>query len=291
MLPQNGGKSSLLTQTEAAHTTLAERRLLQSLKDREYRSVFVKDRLKSSVALQIRALREQRNKMTQKQLGDAIGMAQTWVSKLENPDYGKMTVATLLRLATDAFDTDLEIKFRPFSETISSLPRQGPGYFHVPSFEEELPGLEKAFAISQENATEQTGNPPGGSFERIDEAISLTRKQIDNAGNMLNPELANQITSALEPLTGGLQSLVQIGIGDDLAETWKSIVARMQPISSHADISAQIIPGGTGAAPPGGSTGIHTVERQGALAFNPATPAITTSNAALPGRWSLPKSA
>jgi transcriptional regulator with XRE-family HTH domain len=78
----------------------------------------------------------QRNKMTQKQLGDAIGMAQTWVSKLEDPEYGKMTVATLLRLA-EAFDTDLEIKFRPFSRTIEVLPRQGPGYYEVPSFEEE----------------------------------------------------------------------------------------------------------------------------------------------------------
>src|SRR5208282_2060622 len=105
-----------------AHTTRAKRQLLDSLKDREYRSSFVCERVRSSVALQIRALREQRKKMTQAQLGDHIGMAQTWVSKLENPDYGKMTVATLLRLATDAFDTDLEIKFRPFSETISSLP-------------------------------------------------------------------------------------------------------------------------------------------------------------------------
>jgi transcriptional regulator with XRE-family HTH domain len=75
--------------------------------------------------------------MTQKGLGDAIGMAQTWVSKLENPDYGKMTVATLLRLA-EAFDTDLEIKFRPFSTTIRDLPRQGPEYFDVPSFDEEF---------------------------------------------------------------------------------------------------------------------------------------------------------
>jgi transcriptional regulator with XRE-family HTH domain len=116
--------------------------MLQSLKDQEYRAAFVEERLKSSIALQIRALREQRNKMTQTQLGEAIGMAQTWVSKLENPEYGKMTVATLLRLATQAFHTDLEIKFRPFSETIDSLPTQGPDYFSVPSFDEELPTIE-----------------------------------------------------------------------------------------------------------------------------------------------------
>ncbi len=65
-------------------------------------------------------------------------MAQTWVSKLENPDYGKMTVATLLRLA-DAFDTDLEIKFRPFTESVDTLTRQSEDYFTVPSFTEEFP--------------------------------------------------------------------------------------------------------------------------------------------------------
>ena len=102
---------------------------------------FVRERVKSSIPLQIRALREQRNQMTQKQLGDAIGMAQTWISRLEDPEYGKMTVATLLRLA-EAFDTDLEVKFRPFSRGLHDLSRQGPEYFIVPSFEQELPAME-----------------------------------------------------------------------------------------------------------------------------------------------------
>ncbi len=110
--------------------------LLESLKDQEYRREFVAERVRSSMALQIRSLREAR-KMSQKELGDAIGMAQTWVSRLENPDYGKMSVATLLRLA-EAFDTDLEIKFRPFSTTIDVLPKQSLEYFDVPSFEEEF---------------------------------------------------------------------------------------------------------------------------------------------------------
>ena len=83
--------------------------------------------------------------MTQKQLGDTLGMAQTWVSKLESPDYGKMSVATLLRLA-EAFDTDLEIKFRPFSIAVDLLPSQGPEYFAVPSFEEETGEIELKLA-------------------------------------------------------------------------------------------------------------------------------------------------
>jgi hypothetical protein len=78
-------------------------------------------------------------------------MAQTWVSKLENPDYGKMTVATLLRLA-EAFDTDLEIKFRSFSTTLDTLPKQGPEYFSVPSFEHEKGEIETKIAREEADA-------------------------------------------------------------------------------------------------------------------------------------------
>ena len=136
----NAEKLFALTQHESVDTTLARSELLASLRVREYRREFVAERVRSSMALQIRALREQRE-MSQTKLGEELGMAQTWVSKLENPDYGKMTVATLLRLA-DAFDTDLDIKFRPFSTTIDELPRQGKEYFDVPSFDEEF-SLEK----------------------------------------------------------------------------------------------------------------------------------------------------
>jgi transcriptional regulator with XRE-family HTH domain len=132
----SAGNLLLSSRAESAGTISARQQLLQSFRDPEYRHAFVNERLRASVALQIRALRQARV-MTQKELGDAIGMAQTWVSKLENPDYGKMTVATLLRLA-EAFDTDLEIKFRPFSKALDSLPIQGREYFVVPSFDEEF---------------------------------------------------------------------------------------------------------------------------------------------------------
>jgi transcriptional regulator with XRE-family HTH domain len=132
----SAGNLLLSSRAESAGTISVRQQLLQSFRDPEYRHEFVNERLRASVALQIRGLRQARG-MTQKELGDAIGMAQTWVSKLENPDYGKTTVATLLRLA-DAFDTDLEIKFGPFSRALDSLRIQGREYFTVPSFDEEF---------------------------------------------------------------------------------------------------------------------------------------------------------
>lgn len=138
------------TTPESGPTISVKQQLLTSLMDKDYRHAFVQERVRSSVALQIRSLRDQRHKMTQKELGDAIGMAQTWVSKLENPEYGKMTVSTLLRLANE-FDTDLEIKFRPFSSTVDELPSQGPDYFQVRSFTEEI----ETGLLSQKRLTDE----------------------------------------------------------------------------------------------------------------------------------------
>jgi transcriptional regulator with XRE-family HTH domain len=142
----NEERSFLPIRVESPPTTLAKQ-LLESWKDPEYRAEFVRERVRSSVALQIRALREQRNGMTQKQLGDAIGKAQTWISVLEDPQYGKMSVATLLSLA-EAFETDLEIKFRPFSRALNELAKQNATYFEVRGFTEELPDLENAASLN-----------------------------------------------------------------------------------------------------------------------------------------------
>lgn len=130
------GNLLLLTPSGFEDTISVKKQLLHSLRDVEYRRAFVSERVRSSIALQIRALRKQRGDMTQAQLGEKLGMAQTWVSNLENPEYGKMTVATLLRLA-DAFDVDLEIKFRSFSAAVNTLSMQGADYFWVPSFADE----------------------------------------------------------------------------------------------------------------------------------------------------------
>jgi transcriptional regulator with XRE-family HTH domain len=160
-----------LIQQESEGTISVRQQLLASLRDAEYRHEFVRERVHSSVALQIRSLRKQRNNMTQAELGAAIGMAQTWVSKLENPEYGKMTVETLLRLAV-AFDSDLEIKFRPFSRTLDTLPNQGPEYFYVPSFTDEFETSEadtaggSAYDTSQYAITATAGLGSVGSGSR-----------------------------------------------------------------------------------------------------------------------------
>ncbi len=132
----NEWQSSTATPHVQFRMTSGERALFEGLRDEEYRRELVSERVRASIALQIQALRTQRDKMTQTQLGKLLGKAQPWISKLEDPEYGKVTVATLLEVA-DAFDVDLEIKFRPFSKAIRELSSQRPDYYDMPSFSDE----------------------------------------------------------------------------------------------------------------------------------------------------------
>jgi transcriptional regulator with XRE-family HTH domain len=84
-------------------------RLVEKLSNREYRDAFVAEGVKSWVARQIRALREQR-KLSQSELGELCSKPQNAISRLEDPDYGQMSLQTLLELAS-AFDVALSVKF------------------------------------------------------------------------------------------------------------------------------------------------------------------------------------
>ena len=109
--------------------------IVRKFGDKEYRDSFVAELIYSHIPLKIRALREQRG-ITQTQLGERAGVAQTWVSKLEDPNYGKLTISTLLKLAS-AFDVGLVIDFVPFSRLLDNAIALSPESFEVASFEND----------------------------------------------------------------------------------------------------------------------------------------------------------
>ena len=105
---------------------------------KEYRDSFIAEHIYSRLPLKIRGLREQRG-WSQKELGEKVGMAQAWVSKLEDPSYGKYTIATLLRLAS-AFDVGLDIDFKLHSKILDKTLTLTPESFEVVSFVDD-PGF------------------------------------------------------------------------------------------------------------------------------------------------------
>jgi transcriptional regulator with XRE-family HTH domain len=95
-----------------------KRKIIEKLKDKEYRDAFAVEHIDTGIPFQICALREQKGReWTQKELGIRAGMAQETISRIEDPNYGKLTLKTLKRLAS-AFDVALMVRFVPFGELV-----------------------------------------------------------------------------------------------------------------------------------------------------------------------------
>src|SRR5437762_25981 len=78
------------------------------------RKQFVESHINKTIAYQIRATRD-RLGWSQERLATEVGMNQNAISRLESPDYGKLTITTLKRLAS-ALDVALVVRLVPFTE-------------------------------------------------------------------------------------------------------------------------------------------------------------------------------
>lgn len=100
--------------------TLHDRRkkkLIEQLKNKEYRDAFVEEHINTGISFQIKTLRNQR-KWTQTKLGKlAKDMDQVRISVLESPNYEGVALSTLKKLAS-AFDVALIVRFAPISELV-----------------------------------------------------------------------------------------------------------------------------------------------------------------------------
>lgn len=98
----------------------------------EFRQGYMEAAAEEGIAWQIRAIRRDRN-MTQKQLARLVGTTQSGISRLEDPEYGKHSIDTLIAIA-NAFDCALSIKFISYAELASNNEDLSPSALVAESF-------------------------------------------------------------------------------------------------------------------------------------------------------------
>ena len=96
-----------------------ERQIRDSLASKEYREALAIEHVNTTIAIQIRKMREN-SQWSQNDLADRLGKHQQTISQWENLDYGRHSITTLKALAS-AFDVALLVKFIPFSELVEDM--------------------------------------------------------------------------------------------------------------------------------------------------------------------------
>jgi transcriptional regulator with XRE-family HTH domain len=97
------------------------RKFIGQIADKEDRDEFVADQVRVRIAISIRTLREQRG-MSQAAFGKLLGKPQSVVSRLEDPDYGKVSLQTLLDVAS-ALDIPLLVEFPEWEDWFRRISR------------------------------------------------------------------------------------------------------------------------------------------------------------------------
>lgn len=111
-------------------------KLRSNFQDKEYRHSYAEECLNSTIATQIKVLREQRD-MTQGELAEATGMKQPRIPLLEDANYSNWTVNTLKRFAK-AFDVALSVRFETFSQVIYDFENLSRQSLQVPAFANDI---------------------------------------------------------------------------------------------------------------------------------------------------------
>ncbi|MEO8520975.1 MAG: helix-turn-helix transcriptional regulator [Acidobacteriota bacterium] len=140
--------------------------LLNGLRDKAYRTLFVETQIETIIPFQIRAMRAKRN-WTQKDLARESGMAQGRISLLENANYeGAVNVKTLVKLAA-AFDVGLIVRFAPFSELAEWSTKLSREHHEVSEFSREIDFAEAPDSIVAGNVFSVQADFTDGSDGRL----------------------------------------------------------------------------------------------------------------------------
>jgi transcriptional regulator with XRE-family HTH domain len=174
------------------------------LKNKPYRDAYVVEHVRNGVPFQIRSMRDQRE-WTQARLGQEAKKPQNVISRLEDPNYGKLTIQTLLEIAS-AFDTALIVKFVPFSRLLKEFEDVSPAELSVKSIldKEEVAALEDWAAKDDEAFDDKAPDATVGTLVDIDTIRPI------NVNRLIAPsqsEVTGQLAFGFKAIRGAAPSL------------------------------------------------------------------------------------
>ena len=111
------------------------RGLIQELSEKAFRDAYMIDHVRTNIAFQIRTLREQPSRdWSQAELAARAGKKQSVISRLEDPDYGKLSLQSLLDIAV-AFDVPLLVQFVEWDDWLVRMGDVSPPALQKRSFD------------------------------------------------------------------------------------------------------------------------------------------------------------
>lgn len=112
--------------------SVISKRFADELTEKEMRDAYRGAQTRTYLSSQIRALRNQRD-WTQADLGEALGVPQSQVSRIESREYGRLSLTTLQDLAS-VFDVGLLVKFVPYETFLLHTRNLSEEDLQVPGF-------------------------------------------------------------------------------------------------------------------------------------------------------------
>jgi transcriptional regulator with XRE-family HTH domain len=139
---------------------------------KEYREAFVAAFLKRYIPFQIRTIRKKKG-MSQPALAQASKITQGVISRAEDPDYGNLTLNTVLKIAS-GFDLAFVGKFVRFSELLRVMDQLSEESLDLPSFLEECKQEPPAGVETKPDVSQPLVLEPDGIWEACVYSQQLT---------------------------------------------------------------------------------------------------------------------
>lgn len=156
--------------------------LAHEFEDHEYAHVYIQSHVLDRLAMQVRAVRNQRG-LNQTQLAELSGIGQGKISKIETGDFESLNLKTLFKLA-EALDVAPVVKFDQFTNAIDDVTELQISSLNVPKRTDDL--------HARKQVKQMAANPMVDAFF-ISEQLSCQMPTVSN--DPINAVLAGSYDS------------------------------------------------------------------------------------------------